>query len=275
MQLLPLLEQGDLAPALIPDCRVVVMLRTSRRVRGVLGPLISDASLRPTKLGAVLAVRYEQRARDLEHVDLLRWNCRTELRIRRAVHLEPLVGCIHAAAIGSLQSGMAWHGPGVLRLEWCHLGPVGARMLAQSVLPHLRCLEQLHLSGNDILDGGMIDVVEAMEAHPCTARNSGGSSTLHLDSLYLSGNGVRRKGAGALGRMLGIEDMSRLLHLDLSDNELGPLNSSELAQGLCSLTNLQTLVHGPHRPRLASALRRCHLSARVDPIFTLSLLTPA
>lgn len=245
MELLTLLEQGDLAPSLIPACRVVVMLRTSRRVRRVLKPLISDETLRPTRLGVVLAVRYEQRARDLEQIDLLRWNCRTELRIRRAVHLEPLVGCIHAAALGSAQSGMAWHGPAVLRLEWCHLGPVGARLLSQNVLPHLRCLEHLHLSGNDILDGGMVDVVEAMAAHPCTYNNSNGSSTLRLDSLYLSGNGIRRKGSDALGRLLQIEDMSRLVHLDISDNELGPLNSSELARGLCRLTNLQTLVHDP------------------------------
>jgi hypothetical protein len=244
MQLMILLEQGDLAPALIPANRVVTMLRTCRRVRSVLEPLISNEALRQTRLGAVLAVRYEQRARDLEQVDLLRWNCRVELRILRAVHLEPLVGCIRAAALGSVQSGVLWNGPSVLRLEWCHLGPVGARLLAQNVLPHLRCLEQLHLSGNAILDSGMCEVAEAIAAQ--SSANHSGGGALRLEALYLGGNGVRKTGAGALGRLLGNADMTRLAHLDISDNELGPLilgaKSSELALGLCTLTNLETLV---------------------------------
>ena len=91
---------------------------------------------RPRKIGGVvLAVRYEQRVRELGDAatrDLRTWGCGFELRVQRGVHLEPLLQSIHDLLAEPVRSELSasrhWPGPSVLRLDGCHMGASGARL---------------------------------------------------------------------------------------------------------------------------------------------------
>jgi Ran GTPase-activating protein (RanGAP) involved in mRNA processing and transport len=265
MRLMQLLETGDLAEALVPACRVVAMLRTSHKVRDVLLPLVSDGRVRPKTLGVVLAVAYKNRAKDLENIaaDLLRWKCSTGMHVRayRGVHVAPLLDSIWRAAVCDTD----WGGPKVLALEGCYMGASGAGVLG-NLLIHLRCLQHLHLKGNDIGDHGMESLADA-----CGWDDGDTVRGLQLQTLGLGSNNIRKKGAICLSRLMISANMTSLKHLDLSDNQLGNLSSSDL-QGamsyntsLCildlSATNLNGRFTGASLVQRVHSLRELNLSS--------------
>eukprot|EP00802_Teleaulax_amphioxeia_P014727 Tamp_14802.p1 GENE.Tamp_14802~~Tamp_14802.p1 ORF type:complete len:413 (-),score=49.93 Tamp_14802:13-1251(-) len=228
MGLLALLEQGDLADALVPPCRVIAALRTCRRMRKILLPLISEAGERPRHLTAVLQARYELRQRDLVNLDLLRWRCPMDLRIRRFIQLEPLAFAVQCAA----RADPAWAGPSTIRAVQCHIGVGGAHLIAETLLPHARSLAALLLKGNDILDAGLEFLTDAWIKL---------EGPLQLHTLSLGANGITKHGVGSLSRLFSIESMTRLRTLDLSDNQLHNLPPSAFETGFENLSNLETL----------------------------------
>ena len=266
MGLLDVLEQGDLVLALVPPCRVVAALRTSRRVRNVLVPLVrqaADGDLegsgaaaggRPRKIGGVvLAVRYEQRVRELGDAatrDLRTWGCGFELRVQRGVHLEPLLQSIHDLLAEpvrcELSASRHWPGPSVLRLDGCHMGASGARLLGMNVLQRLRGLRDLHLTNNDIGDAGMHEVYSSLRLNAWgEERGRTGQwelrAPLPLRALHLRGNNIGKRGAHHLGSLLSLTDGTSLRTLDIADNQLGAVLQSHVSVGLRRNANLETL----------------------------------
>ena len=230
MRLLELLEQGDLADALVPPCRVIAGLRTCHGLRRILLPLTSEAGVRPRHLTAVLQVRYELRPRDLDALDLLRWKCPLELRIRRLLQLEPLALAVEAAA----RTDPAWAGPRIVRADMCHVGVEGARIIAERLLPHSNGLTALQLKGNGICNAGLGHLTEAWIKLE-------GKGTLQLHTLNFGGNGITKRGVALLSSLFSIESMTSVRHLDLSDNQLHNLPPSVFATGFENLSNLETL----------------------------------
>jgi uncharacterized protein (TIGR02996 family) len=122
-----------------------------------------------------------------------------------------------------------------LDLKWNHLGPAGARVLAEA--PHLAHLTVLHLPKNGLGTGG----AQALAGSPHLGR---------LGALDLRDNGLDADAAAALAQA----PLPRLRRLDLGGNRLGDAGARALAFGLAlpALTHLDLSDNGINREGAAA-----------------------
>ena len=131
-------------------------------------------------------------------------------------------------ALSALAPAIATLG-GLVRLDVSSgcMGPSGARVLAASVLPHLRLLRTLDLERNVLAAEGARELAAALPSLP------------ELRTLNLEGNALVAAGAAALGAAL--PSLPELQTLNLADNALGAAGAAALVAGLAQAELLRDL----------------------------------